>query len=323
MLKSNMIGTQSPGHCVPRKLKADFLLICCTMIWGATFVLVKDALTNASVFVFLALRFVLATFVLILMYGRELRTVRASGLRAGALIGCCMFGGYAFQTAGLALTTPSKAAFITGFFVVLVPLLLALFGSRRVPLWVWFGALAAFAGLYFLAVPASGLAALNRGDLLILACAFMFALHVIGIGHYTVRYSAGALTLIQVAITALFTILCVPFFAWIGAEQPRVVWTPGLILAVIATGVFATAVAFSLQVWAQQYTSANHAAIIFTLEPVFAGLTSFLFYHERLGRRSLAGAALILGGILVAELLGPAPAAEASVPPAETIQHST
>lgn len=237
-------------------------------------------------------------------------------------MGCCMFGGYAFQTAGLALTTPSKAAFITGFFVVLVPVLLALFGSRRVPVWVWFGALLAFAGLYFLAVPPSGLAALNRGDLLVLACAFMFALHVISIGHYSIRHSTGALTLIQVAVTTLFTLLCVPLFAWMGAEQPRVVWTRGLVVAVATTGIFATAVAFSVQVWAQQYTSANHAAIIFTLEPVFAGLTSFVFYHERLGARALAGAALILGGILIAELLGPAPAAESSVPPAETVRVS-
>ena len=303
-----------------RKLKADLLLTVCTLIWGATFVLVKDALADASVFVFLALRFALATAVLILMYGRELRRVGARGWRAGAIIGCCMFGGYAFQTAGLRLTTPSKAAFITGFFVVLVPVLLALFGSRRVPPWVWIGALSAFAGLYFLAVPPSGFAALNRGDLLVLACALLFALHVISIGHYTVRFSAGALTLIQVATTALFTALCVPLFAVTGAEQPRVAWTAGLIVAVVATGLFATALAFSAQVWAQQYTSATHAAIIFTLEPVFAGATSFVFYHERLGARSLAGAALILGGILIAELLGPAPAVESSVPPAETVR---
>jgi len=306
---------------VPRKVKADLLLIFCTLIWGATFVLVKDALASASVFVFLALRFLVATLVLILMYGRELRSVGASGFRAGAVMGCCMFGGYAFQTAGLALTTPSKAAFITGFFVVFVPILLAMFGSRRAPVWVWCGALLAFAGLYFLAVPPSGLTALNRGDLLILACAFVFALHVISIGHYSTRYPTGALTLIQVGLTALFTIACVPLFVLIGVEQPRLVWTEGLVFAVVVTGILATAVAFSVQVWAQQYTSANHAAIIFTLEPVFAGLTSFFFYHERLGARSLVGAALILAGILIAELLGPAPAAEASIPPTEAVQH--
>jgi drug/metabolite transporter (DMT)-like permease len=301
---------------LPRKLKADLLLISCALIWGVTFVVVKDALANASVFVFLALRFLLATAVLILMYGRELSKAGAGGLRAGALIGCFMFGGYALQTAGLELTTPSKAAFITGFSVVLVPVLLAVFGSRRVPVWVWIGALAAFWGLYFLAVPPSGLTALNRGDVLILACALMFALHIISIAHYSPRYSAGALTLIQVAMTALLTCLCLPVFAFSEIERPRVVWTPGLIIAVIVTGIFATAVAFSVQVWAQQYTTANHAAIIFTLEPVFAGVTSFVFYHERLGARSLAGAALILAGILIAEVLGPAPASEASLAPA-------
>ncbi len=283
------------------------MLVCFSQNWGATFVLVKDSLADASLFVFLALRILIATAVLVLIYGRELRRVGASGWRAGALMGCFMFAGYAFQTAGLALTTPSKAAFITGFFVVFVPILLALFGARRVPVWVWIGALAAFAGLYFLAVPASGLGALNRGDPLVLACALMFALHVISIGHYSTRYSPGALALLQVATTALFTLLCVPLFALIGAERPRVLWTPGLILAVVVTGIFATAIAFSVQVWAQQYTSVSHAAIIFTLEPVFAGLTSFVFYHERLGMRALAGAALILGGILIAELFGPAP----------------
>lgn len=308
---------------MPRKLKADLLLVSCSLIWGVTFVLVKDALASASVFVFLALRFLLATLVLLLLYGRELRRVGAGGFAAGALIGCCMFGGYAFQTAGLMLTTPSKAAFITGFSVVLVPVLLALFGSRRVPLWVWLGALLAFVGLYFLAVPASGASSLNRGDLLVLACAFLFALHVISIGHYTVRYSTGALALIQIATTALFTALCVPLFSLTGIEKPRVIWSPALILAVAATGIFATALAFSVQVWAQQYTSAHHAAIIFTLEPVFAGLTSFISYRERLGARSLAGAAFILGGILIAELLGPALAPESSIPPHEPVGRPT
>ena len=302
---------------VPRKLQADLSLILCALIWGVTFVLVKDALASASVFVFLALRFLLATLILLLIYGRELRAVGAGGFRAGVLIGCCMFGGYAFQTMGLAETTPSKSAFITGFSVVLVPLLLALFGSRRAPLWVWIGALAALAGLYFLAVPSSGLGGLNRGDLLTLACAFVFALHIIAIGHYTVRYSPGALTLIQIATTELFTAICVPLFAVTGIERPRIVWTPALIAAVVVTGIFATALAFAVQVWAQQYTSANHAAIIFSLEPVFAGFTSFAFFHERLGARALLGAALILCGILMAEVLGPATAVESTIALAE------
>jgi drug/metabolite transporter (DMT)-like permease len=292
-----------------RKLKADLLLTCCSVIWGATFVIVKGALADASVFVFLTLRFLVATAVLALTYRRELRRVGAGELRAGALIGCFLFGGYAFQTLGLRLTTPSKAAFITGFFVVIVPALLVLFGARRLHVWIWAGAALAFAGLYFLAVPASGLATLNRGDLLVLVCAVMFALHVISIGHFASRYSAGALTFLQIGMTALLTAACVPVFALLRWEPIRLQWTRGLILAVLLTGVLATALTFSMQVWAQRYTSASHAAIIFTLEPVFAGITSFAFYHERLGARALAGAALILGGILIAELMGPAPAA--------------
>jgi len=161
-------------------------------------------------------------------------------------------------------------------------------------------------------VPSSGLAALNRGDLLVLVCAVMFALHVISIGQFASRHSAGTLTFLQIGMTALLTALCVPVFSLFRWEPIRLQWTRRLILAVLLTGVLATALTFSMQVWAQKYTSASHAAIIFTLEPVFAGMTSFVFYHERLGARTLAGAALILGGILIAELMGPAPAAPES-----------
>src|ERR1700674_2592459 len=122
---------------VSRNLKADLLLIFNTVVWGATFVLVKDALSDTSVFVYLALRFLVAAALLVAIYGRELRGLSLSGFGAGGLIGCWMFGGYSFQTVGIGMTTPSKAAFITGFSVVLVPVLLALFGRRRIRAWVW------------------------------------------------------------------------------------------------------------------------------------------------------------------------------------------
>jgi drug/metabolite transporter (DMT)-like permease len=305
---------------VPRNLKADLLLTFCAVIWGATFVVVKDALANTSVFVFLALRFLVAASALGVVYRRELRGLGAGGYRAGAVIGCFMFSGYAFQTVGLRLTTPSKTAFITGFCVVLVPVFMALFGGRRIHGWVWAGALSALVGLYYLTVPssvssgwASVFSGLNGGDLLVLCCSVMFAMHIIAIGHYAPRYPAGALTLLQIAMTALLTSVTVPLLAVTRWEAARVAWTPRLVMAVLVTGVVATAMAFSAQVWAQQHTTPSHTAIIFTLEPVFAGITSFVFYHERLGRRSLAGAGLILVGILLAELRGPARAAPESV----------
>ena len=290
-----------------RKLKADLLLAACALIWGATFVVVKEALSDASVFVFLSLRFVLAGAVLAVMHHRELRKLHAGGVRAGALIGCLMFAGYAFQTVGLTMTTPSKSAFITGFFVVLVPLFLAGFGRRRISPWIWAGVFSAVAGLYFLSVPSSGFSELNLGDVLTLFCAALYALHIIAIGHYASRYSSGVLVSLQVAATALLSVAAVPLSALTGYEAPRAVWTPGLIWAVLGTGVLATVVTFSAQVWAQQYAAPSHVALLLTLEPVFAGVTSFVFLGERMGARGLAGAALILAGILVAELRGPAP----------------
>lgn len=294
---------------MPRKLQADLLLIFNTVIWGATFVVVKESLSDASVFVYLALRFVVAAVLLLLVYGRALRGLTWAEARAGMLIGCFMFAAYSFQTVGLGRTTPSKAAFVTGFSVVLVPILLALFGSRRIRAWIWAGAASALAGLYLLTIPTSGITNLNTGDLLVLCCAFMYALHIITVGHYTKQYSASALALLQISTTAVGTLLAIPLLSVTGWEPTHLHWTPTLIVAVVSTGVGGTAIAFSAQTWAQQYTSSSHTAIIFTLEPVIAGFTSYFFYHERMGWRALAGAAMILAGILVAELLGPAAAA--------------
>ncbi len=292
-----------------RKLKADVLLIVCTLIWGASFVVVKSALADASVFAFLTLRFAVAAISLAVLCSRDLRFLNAASLRAGAVMGCCMFGGYAFQTAGIELTTPSKAAFVTGFSVVLVPVFLGLFARQRIGPAIWAGALVAVAGLYFLTVPSSGFVGLNRGDLLVLCGSVAFALHIIAIGRYARRHSPGVLNLLQVTATLVMISLAGALLAAAGRESMRVAWTARLLAAVLLTGVLATAVAFSVQVWAQQHTSASHAAILFTLEPVFAALISFAFFQERLGLRALLGAAFILGGILLAEFKGPGPAA--------------
>ena len=186
-------------------------------------------------------------------------------------------------------------------------MLLALFGGPRITKNIWAGALAALAGLYYLAVPAADqFAHLNRGDLLVLGGAVMFALHIISVGEYSGRHSAGALSLVQVAVMAALTLLAVPLFGIAHWQRPRVHWTAHLFAAVLVTAVLATAIAFSVQVWAQQHASPSHTAILFSLEPVFAAATSFVFFHERLGSRALAGAALILAGILLVELRHPA-----------------
>jgi drug/metabolite transporter (DMT)-like permease len=283
------------------RLRADFALAFIALIWGATFVVIKDALADVSVVVYLALRFGLAAAIMAALYWRSLRKMTPATVWAGVQIGVLMFGGYAFQIFGLKLTTPSKAAFITGSSVVLVPLLLGIFTRRGVTRWTWAGSLAALGGLYFLSVPREGFSGLNCGDPIVFGCAVMFALHFIFTGHYVERHSVAALSFLQVATTAVLSALLLPIVTAAGWERPRLHWTGYLVFAILLTAIGATVIGFSLQTWAQQFASPAHAAILVSLEPVFAAATSLVFTRERLGGRVLLGAALILAGILLAE----------------------
>ena len=294
------------------RIKADLALAFCALVWGATFVLVKNALSDASVFSFLAVRFVIATVLVGIIFRRTLAKTTRAEVRAGLWIGMFMFGGYAFQTVGLVSTTPSKAAFITGSSVVLVPIFHGIFWKSRISFWVWMGAVAALGGLYFLTVPRTGLTGLNRGDLIVGGCAVVFALHILFVGHFSPKHSVGSLSFYQIAMTAGLSVLAVPVSSVTHLEAVRFRPTPELLLAIIICAVFATAFAFSIQIWAQQHTTPSHVAILFSLEPVFAGVTSYLMLGERLSGRALAGAGLILAGIVLAELLGPAPVAAES-----------
>jgi drug/metabolite transporter (DMT)-like permease len=298
-----------------QRARADLALGFCALIWGTTFVVVKDALADISVVAYIAVRFTLSAALMGIIFWRSLRQMRGKTAWAGAQIGIFMFGGYIFQTAGLRYTTPAKAAFITGMSVVLVPLLLAVFGRRRIAGWIWAGAAAALAGLYFLTVPPEGLGALNRGDPIVFGCAVMFALHMIFIGRYVGDHSVGALAFLQVATTAALSVLLLPLLAVTGWEHFRLVPNGTVIFAVLITSVGSTVIGFSFQTWAQQHTSPSHTAILVSLEPVFAALTSSLLVREHFGARTLIGAALILAGILLAELKGPAPAVPESPEP--------
>jgi drug/metabolite transporter (DMT)-like permease len=245
---------------------------------------------------------------------RIFRVTRQEEVFAGVRLGFFMFCGYAFQTAGLRYTTASNSGFITGSSVVLVPLILALFWGKRATLWVFLGTIAAGAGLYFLTVPSSGVAHLNRGDVLTFFAAVSYAVHIILVGEYAREHSAAALSVLQVLSCAAM--------AWLTAFGAHAIrWQPmrfesagTLWLGIAVCAIFATAVAFSLQLWAQQYTTPSHAAILFTLEPVFAVATSYVVLGERLSARSLVGAVLVLAGILAAELLGPPAAPESPEP---------
>jgi drug/metabolite transporter (DMT)-like permease len=298
-----------------KRVRADLALAFCSLIWGATFVMVKDALADISVFAYIVVRFGLAAIVMGILFWRSVKGLSVRAVWAGAQIGLFMLGGYVFQTAGLRRTTPSKAAFITGSSVVLVPLLLAAFGLRRITAWIWMGAIAAFAGLYLLTVPPEGLGGLSGGDQLVFVCAVMFALHIVFVGRHIEHHSVGALSFVQVATTAVLSAALLPILAATHWEVPKLHWTGSLIVAVLVTAIGSTVIAFSLQVWAQQYASPSHTAILVSLEPVFAAITSLLLAREHFGARMTAGAILVFVGIVLAELKGPAPVVAESPEP--------
>ncbi len=284
-----------------RRTKAELLLVITSFVWGATFVIVKDALSDAPPFASLAVRFIFAG---LLMWGFMARgRMPRDTILPSFWLGTLLFTGFAFQTWGLTETTPSKCAFITGFSVVTVPLIALLFGhSMRAMEFV--GAGFGLVGLYYLVLP-SGLKSANHGDVLTLLGAVAFSAHILWVEKYTKQHSFLQLAPGQILVVGILAALAIPF-----APTTRIHWSGQLILAIVATSIFATVFAFGIQIWAQQYTPPAHTALIFALEPVFAALTSRLVLHEHLSGKALFGALLVLAGILISELwggIGPAP----------------
>jgi drug/metabolite transporter (DMT)-like permease len=276
-----------------------------TLIWGATFVVIKNALADISVLLFNAIRLTLAAVTLAVVFHRELLHIPRAAVRQGAILGFLLWLGSELQILGLQYTMPSKSAFLTGMAVVLVPVFLAVFWKRKIGRWSTAGVALAFMGLYLLTVPASGHGGLNlesisRGDLLTLSAAVVFAFHIISMGHATQAYRWQQIAVVQTVTAALLMIAVVPL------APTSVVWSGRVIWGILITGFLSLALAFTVQAWAQQFTPATHTALIFSLEPVFAWLTSFLFLGERMGTRGALGAILILAGVVISEEKGSA-----------------
>lgn len=280
-----------------RRRVAEAALAGNTITWGATFVLVKSALHDVSPVLFLALRFSVASIVLLPVFGARCKSQFTwKALFAGFLAGTFLFLGYLFQTVGLRLTTVPKSAFITGLASVLVPLLGSLVYRVRPHISEAAGILAATAGLGLMTLEGS-IGSIGRGDLLTLLCALAFAGHVLTLGRFSPHVGFELLALTQVATAAVWA-----FGLFHAVELPFVEWRPAVVYAILITGLLCTALAFSVQAWAQQYTTATRTALLYMLEPVVAWITAYFFAGEGLSVRGAAGAALILGGVLMVEL---------------------
>jgi drug/metabolite transporter (DMT)-like permease len=269
------------------------LLIAVTAVWGVTFVQVKDALELYPLFAFLAVRFAIAGAVLVVPARSRVRSLGREGMLAGVVLGVLLAAAYGFQTAGLERTTVSSTGFITGLYVVLTPLLaLVLFRQSTVAV-VWIGAALAVIGFALL----SGIdVGAPTGDLLVLASAFATALQILMVERYASRHDAVALTLVEMATAFLGFLLIALALGQLAVPRGWTVWG-----ALIVTGVFASALGYLIQVWAQRRISATRIALVFSLETVWAGFFGYLLADDRLGLPGWGGCALILAGIVVAE----------------------
>ncbi|HEX2680497.1 MAG TPA: DMT family transporter [Candidatus Dormibacteraeota bacterium] len=263
------------------------LLLMVTAVWGWTFVLVKDAVTQYPTLPFLQIRFALALVVMALLV-RRLPKLRE--LRIGLLIGAVLAAGYLTQTVGLTMTSPGNAGLITGLFVVVTPLLNRVFGGA-IRWWTWVATVISLAGLLFLTGGPSGM---GLGDLLVLTCAVLFALHIVLLGRWSPGLPAAPLAMVQMASC---TLIFSAGGTWKLSVPSAAVW-----FAIVITGVFASALAFYIQTWAQAFISPNRTALILATEPAWALAAAVVLAGQRLGLLQAIGAALVLAAIVGHEL---------------------
>lgn len=288
-----------------QQLLADVSLLFVAFIWGATFVLVQNAVALLEPFTFNAVRFGLAGLFLIAWLFTFKRNIISSLnkklLFSGFIMGTWLFAGYALQTFGLLYTTSSKAGFITGLSVVLVPLFGFLFLKETPKRFAVFGVGIATIGLYLLTLGDSF--ALNLGDVLVFFCAISFAAHIIVTGKYTPFYSTLWLTIVQILTVSLLSGISALFFEdWQRVFDSSVMGSFHVMIALVICSFFATAIAFLAQTNFQKFTTPTRVALIFAMEPVFAAITAFFWADERLGAKALIGCLLIFIGMILAEL---------------------
>lgn len=289
------------GTSTPARWKADTALFAVALVWGTTFVVVKNAIAEISPVYFLALRFWLASLCMLFLFAPAFfKAGRRSvwrGLRGGATAGVFLWLGYILQTLGLQYTTAGNSGFLTGLYIVLVPLLGAALYRRWPQISEMTGILLAAVGMLLLTLHSLDRRFhLNSGDLLTITCAFAFALHLLALGYFSQRERFEAVAVGQILCAAVLSSIALCF------EPAAAHWTPNVLFGIVLTGIFATALAFALQTWAQQYTTATRTALIFALEPVFAFLTAVFVGGEMLRWSSVLGGILIVVGILLVEL---------------------
>jgi drug/metabolite transporter (DMT)-like permease len=292
-----------PSTARRRQLAADGTLVLVSLFWGLTFVLVKDAVAIVDVYAFLGQRFTLAGLLMLPLLLARPRGFSIRVLARGTLLGILLFGAFSFQTFGLLTTTASNAAFVTGLNVVMVPILGGMLFGKTIPARVWGSVVLASAGLFLLTT--GGTFSVSHGDTLVLACAVCVALQILFTGRYACEDDVFWLAGVELITVGVLSTLC----GWWGGTEVFF-YEPRILPALLICAVFASVFAFVAQTAMQRFTTPTRTALVFCMEPVFAALFAAMLIGERVGSLGLAGAGLILAGMVLAEL----PESRTSIP---------
>ncbi|MCB9206777.1 MAG: DMT family transporter [Ignavibacteriales bacterium] len=290
------------------KYKSEAILILVTLLWGGTFVIVKEALNDISSMAFIAVRFILAA--IILLPFMKIKKFNSKNILAGIFLGVLLFAGFATQTVGLKYTAATKSGFLTGTAVIMVPFLQILIEKRMPTKGVIIGAIFVMIGIAFLSSGGNSIINLledlstnfGLGELLTLICALFFAFYIIYLDVETSKYDFYVLLFLQIITTAVLSVLFLGIFSSTGIEPMKLNISTNLIWAVLYTSIFATLITTALQTKYQKNVTPAKAGIIFSFEPIFAAIFAFFVLGEKITNFGYLGAALIMLGLLISEL---------------------
>ncbi|HWA66333.1 MAG TPA: DMT family transporter [Mycobacteriales bacterium] len=282
---------------------ATLLLVAATAVWGSTFVVVKDAVSRMPVMDFLAWRFTIAAIAIATARPRALSRLDRRGKILGVVLGLALGTGYITQTVGLERTSATVSGFLTGLLVVFTPLCAAIALRRPPGALTWVGVALATAGLGVISLHGFSI---GYGEAITLLCALLFALHILGLGEWSPSYDAAGLAVMQLSTVAVLSIVCAAPDSLAPPPDAKA-WE-----AVVFTALFATAVAFFIQTWSQAQLAPTRAAVVLTMEPVFAGIFGVTVGGDRLGPRIVIGGVLVLAAMYTVEL-GPRKSRDALV----------
>jgi len=266
-----------------------------TFIWGGTFAIAKIGMQDVTPILLIVVRFVVASLVMLLFTWKKIFPIPLSTLFKGSILGIFLFLGFVSQNIGLTITTASKSAFITGMMVVFVPLLQFVIERRAPKLGNIVGVLVVSVGLWFLTSPDGS--SFNGGDALTLVCAVLFAVYIVYLDVVSKETTMMQLLFMQFACMALFSVVALGFF-----EVPRLTVTPQSVAVLAYLTFLATMLTTYVQTRFQKDTTPTRAVVIFSIEPVIAGVVAYFLLGERMGEMGVLGGAMIIAGVLVSEL---------------------